>query len=372
MDTNLIFYCAIAVGVVALVFAYIKYLSITKIEPGNERMKEISGYIEEGAMAFLVREYKYLVIFVVVVAIILGAAIDLLTAVCFLAGSICSILAGFFGMKAATKANVRTANAAKEFGMGKALQTAFSGGAVMGLSVVGLGILGMTVCYFLVEDVNIVTGFSFGASSIALFGRVGGGIYTKAADVGADLVGKVEAGIPEDDPRNPAVIADNVGDNVGDVAGMGADLFESYVGSIISAITIGIPSFFLTFESNKEKVSTHFMRDILTNATIGGGVLVASVLLTNFFITVPGQVKFICFLLALINGLCLVAKVSLPFNRYKLLLLTFLSLAALVGVLANTFILQGAFVPLEAKEMLYVAILAVVIGGLHYLTRRKS
>jgi len=142
--------------------------------------------------------------------------------------------------------------------------------------------------------------------------------------------------------------------------------------TIISAITIGIPSFFLTFESNKEKVSTHFMRDILTNAAIGGGVLVASVLLTNFFITVPGQVKFICFLLALINGLCLVAKVSLPFNRYKMLLLTFLSLAALVGVLANTFILQGAFVPLEAKQLLYVAILAVVIGCFHYLTRRKS
>lgn len=243
MDTNLIFYCAIAVGVIALVFAYIKYLSITKIEPGNERMKEISGYIQEGAMAFLVREYKYLAIFVIVVAIILGVAIDLLTAVCFLAGSICSILAGFFGMKAATKANVRTANAAKEYGMGKALQTAFSGGAVMGLSVVGLGILGMTVCYFLVGDVNIVTGFSFGASSIALFGRVGGGIYTKAADVGADLVGKVEAGIPEDDPRNPAVIADNVGDNVGDVAGMGADLFESYVGSILSGITLGSVAF---------------------------------------------------------------------------------------------------------------------------------
>ena len=243
MDTNLIFYCAIAVGVIALVFAYIKYLSITKIEPGNERMKEISGYIQEGAMAFLVREYKYLAIFVVVVAIILGVAINLLTAVCFLAGSICSILAGFFGMKAATKANVRTANAAKEYGMGKALQTAFSGGAVMGLSVVGLGILGMTVCYFLVGDVNIVTGFSFGASSIALFGRVGGCIYTKAADVGADLVGKVEAGIPEDDPRNPAVIADNVGDNVGDVAGMGADLFESYVGSILSGITLGSVAF---------------------------------------------------------------------------------------------------------------------------------
>ncbi|MCI5997566.1 MAG: sodium-translocating pyrophosphatase [Peptoniphilaceae bacterium] len=243
MDTSLVFYCAIGIGFIALVFAYIKYLSITSISPGNDRMKEISGYIEEGAMAFLVREYKSLAIFIVVLAIILGVAINLQTAICFLAGSLCSILAGFFGMKAATKANVRTANAAKEFGMGKALQTAFSGGAVMGLSVVGLGILGMSVAYFIYGDPNIVTGFSFGASSIALFARVGGGIYTKAADVGADLVGKVEAGIPEDDPRNPAVIADNVGDNVGDVAGMGADLFESYVGSILSGITLGAIAF---------------------------------------------------------------------------------------------------------------------------------
>lgn len=243
MKTNLIFYSAIIIGIIALVFAYIKYLSITKVAPGNDRMKEISGYIEEGAMAFLVREYKSLGIFVVVLAIILAVAINIQTAVCFLAGAICSILAGYFGMRAATKANVRTANAAKESGMGKALQTAFSGGAVMGLSVVGLGILGMSVAYFIFDDPNIVTGFSFGASSIALFARVGGGIYTKAADVGADLVGKVEAGIPEDDPRNPAVIADNVGDNVGDVAGMGADLFESYVGSILSGITLGALAF---------------------------------------------------------------------------------------------------------------------------------
>ena len=243
MKTNLIFYSAIIIGIIALVFAYIKYLSITKVAPGNDRMKEISGYIEEGAMAFLVREYKSLGIFVVVLAIILAVAINVQTAVCFLAGAICSILAGYFGMRAATKANVRTANAAKESGMGKALQTAFSGGAVMGLSVVGLGILGMSIAYFIFDDPNIVTGFSFGASSIALFARVGGGIYTKAADVGADLVGKVEAGIPEDDPRNPAVIADNVGDNVGDVAGMGADLFESYVGSILSGITLGALAF---------------------------------------------------------------------------------------------------------------------------------
>lgn len=243
MNTDFVFYSAIVIGIIALVFAYIKYLSITKVAPGNDRMKEISGYIEDGAMAFLLREYKSLGIFVVVLAIILALAINIQTAVCFLAGAICSILAGYFGMKAATKANVRTANAAKESGMGKALQTAFSGGAVMGLSVVGLGILGMSIAYFIFNDPNIVTGFSFGASSIALFARVGGGIYTKAADVGADLVGKVEAGIPEDDPRNPAVIADNVGDNVGDVAGMGADLFESYVGSILSGITLGALAF---------------------------------------------------------------------------------------------------------------------------------
>lgn len=242
-ETSLIFYSAIVIGIIALIFAYIKYLSITKVAAGNDRMKEISGYIEDGAMAFLAREYKSLGIFVVVLAIILAIAINIQTAVCFLAGAICSILAGYFGMKAATKANVRTANAAKEAGMSKALQTAFSGGAVMGLSVVGLGILGMSIAYFVFNDANIVTGFSFGASSIALFARVGGGIYTKAADVGADLVGKVEAGIPEDDPRNPAVIADNVGDNVGDVAGMGADLFESYVGSILSGITLGALAF---------------------------------------------------------------------------------------------------------------------------------
>lgn len=163
-----------------------------------------------------------------------------MTAICFIVGALFSTLAGYFGMNVATKANVRTANAAKEGGMNKALSIAFSGGAVMGMSVVGLGLLGITAIYLFTKDVSVLTGFSLGASSIALFARVGGGIYTKAADVGADLVGKVEAGIPEDDPRNPAVIADNVGDNVGDVAGMGADLFESYVGSIISAITLGV------------------------------------------------------------------------------------------------------------------------------------
>lgn len=231
------------VGVMALLFAFYKALSINKVDVGTERMKEISLYIQQGAMAFLSREYKTLVFFVGVLFVVLGLGINWNTGLCFLLGAFFSALAGFFGMKVATKANVRTANAAKESGINKALNIAFSGGAVMGMIVVGLGLLGVSILYMIFNDVKIVTGFGLGASSIALFGRVGGGIYTKAADVGADLVGKVEAGIPEDDPRNPAVIADNVGDNVGDVAGMGADLFESYVGSIISAITLGIFAF---------------------------------------------------------------------------------------------------------------------------------
>lgn len=237
---NMYYYLAIAAGIIALLFAAIKFSSISKKSAGNERMSEISGFIHDGAMAYLSRQYKALIIFVVIVCVILGVAIDYKTAICFLAGAIFSVLAGYIGMQAATKANVRTANAAKEEGMNGALNVAFSGGAVMGMCVVGLGILGITLSYIIFQDAEVVTGFSFGASSIALFARVGGGIYTKAADVGADLVGKVEAGIPEDDPRNPAVIADNVGDNVGDVAGMGADLFESYAGSILSGITLGL------------------------------------------------------------------------------------------------------------------------------------
>lgn len=235
-------------GVLALLFAVVLANKINKVDAGTERMKEIASYIHEGSMAFLTREYKAVSVFVVVLFVILGFGISWVTAGCFLVGALFSTLAGFFGMQVATKANVRTANAAKVGGMNQALSVAFSGGAVMGMCVVGLGILGVGVLYIVLtttgydpaQAASILTGFGLGASSLALFGRVGGGIYTKAADVGADLVGKVEAGIPEDDPRNPAVIADNVGDNVGDVAGMGADLFESYVGSIISAITLGI------------------------------------------------------------------------------------------------------------------------------------
>ena len=232
-------YVVPVVSVLALLFAGYLAVKVAKQEEGTEKMKEIASAISEGARAFLTAEYKILIVFVMVLFLLIGFGIgNWVTAICFVVGALFSTLAGYFGMNVATKANVRTANAARESGMNKALSIAFSGGAVMGMCVAGLGALGVSVVYILTKDVDVLSGFSLGASSIALFARVGGGIYTKAADVGADLVGKVEAGIPEDDPRNPAVIADNVGDNVGDVAGMGADLFESYVGSLVSALTL--------------------------------------------------------------------------------------------------------------------------------------
>lgn len=234
-------YVVPVVSVLALLFAGYLAVKVAKQEEGTEKMKEIASAISEGARAFLTAEYKILIVFVIVLFLLIGFGIgSWVTAICFVVGALFSTLAGYFGMNVATKANVRTANAARESGMNKALSIAFSGGAVMGMCVAGLGALGVSVVYILTKDVDVLSGFSLGASSIALFARVGGGIYTKAADVGADLVGKVEAGIPEDDPRNPAVIADNVGDNVGDVAGMGADLFESYVGSLVSALTLGV------------------------------------------------------------------------------------------------------------------------------------
>ncbi|MCP4715866.1 MAG: sodium-translocating pyrophosphatase [Deltaproteobacteria bacterium] len=248
-------------GLIALIFAFMKANWVNKQDMGTDRMKEICGYIRDGAMAFLSREYKVLAIFVVCVAILLAIANasstpdsyrNPLIAFSFIFGAFCSGLAGFFGMRIATAANARTTNAART-NMNEALKIAFSGGTVMGMCVVGLGVLGLGTLMVLYRNlgmlgdasadfsnvITVISGFSLGASSIALFARVGGGIYTKAADVGADLVGKVEAGIPEDDPRNPATIADNVGDNVGDVAGMGADLFESYVGSIVGAMVLG-------------------------------------------------------------------------------------------------------------------------------------
>jgi len=269
MEETLLWLAPIA-GVLALLFAWYLATNVSREDAGTPRMQDIAKAIQEGSMAFLRREYRSLAIFVSVLFIILAWQINLSTAVAFLYGALSSMLAGYIGMSVATKANVRTAAAARH-GQNKALSVAFSGGAVMGMSVVGLGLMGISILFIVFRIVHagmvildplahcpacalvdtsptgnftvllsMVNGFALGASSIALFARVGGGIYTKAADVGADLVGKIEAGIPEDDPRNPAVIADNVGDNVGDVAGMGADLFESYVGSIVAAMAIGI------------------------------------------------------------------------------------------------------------------------------------
>ncbi|MBR3948885.1 MAG: sodium-translocating pyrophosphatase [Clostridia bacterium] len=231
------------VGALALVYAFFLALKIKKQDPGNQRMQEISSAIHEGAKAFLFAEYRILVFFILILFVAIGFAISWGSAISFIVGAVFSIVAGYFGMNVATKANVRTAQAASKSGMKKALSVAFSGGAVMGMCVAGLGLFGIATIFAITENADYLFGFSLGASSIALFARVGGGIYTKAADVGADLVGKVEAGIPEDDPRNPAVIADNVGDNVGDVAGMGADLFESYSGAIVSAISLGFTAF---------------------------------------------------------------------------------------------------------------------------------
>lgn len=231
-------------GALALLCAAGLSLWIRKRITGNDKMREISSFIQEGAMAFLMREYRTILIFIAVMFLALTfiPGLGIRVAVTFVCGALFSMLAGFFGMRVATRANVRTAAAAQFGGMKPALQIAFRGGAVMGLCVVGFGVLGIGLVFCLTgtEHLDLFTGFSLGASAIALFGRVGGGIYTKAADVGADLVGKVEAGIPEDDPRNPAVIADNVGDNVGDVAGMGSDLYESYVGALVSAILLAV------------------------------------------------------------------------------------------------------------------------------------
>lgn len=294
------------VGVLGLLFAFFLAMKIGKNDSGNERMKEIAAAIHGGAKAFLFAEYRILVFFVLFLFIAIGCFINWPMAVSFIIGAVFSIVSGYFGMNVATKANVRTTKAAMDGGMQKALNVAFSGGAVMGMCVVGLGLLGISGLYAITRDADVLFGFSLGASSIALFARVGGGIYTKAADVGADLVGKVEAGIPEDDPRNPAVIADNVGDNVGDVAGMGADLFESYAGAVISAISLGTatfinvsnpligayyPLFVAAVGVLASIVATFFVRGVKTdphkalkNATNGAAalVLIASLALSRY------------------------------------------------------------------------------------------
>lgn len=325
-------------GVIALLFAFYLVSKVNKVDAGNKTMTEIANAIHEGAMAFLKREYSTLVIFVIALAAVIVIAGSMTTgqdsmqpatAIAFIAGAICSVLAGFIGMNIATKANVRTANAAQE-SANKALGVAFSGGAVMGMSVVGLGLLGLGIINIIFDNPQVVNGFALGASSIALFGRVGGGIYTKAADVGADLVGKVEAGIPEDDPRNPAVIADNVGDNVGDVAGMGADLFESYVGSIIAAIALGaalgiengtlLPLYIAGAGIIASIIGTFFVRtgeganaqNALNMGTMVAGVL--SIVATYFLTTnlLPedlGMGAFIATVAGLLSGL-LIGKIT--------------------------------------------------------------
>ncbi len=289
MDTLFI----ILISVVAIISAFMFMLKITKAGTGTPKMREIAEAIHQGAMTFLLREYKILAVFVVAVFFIIWQFLSWITAVSFVFGAIFSTLAGYIGMFVATKANVRTTQAARK-GLAEALHIAFSSGSVMGLSVVGFGLLGVTVLYTIFRDPNLIIGFGFGASSVALFARVGGGIYTKAADVGADLVGKVEAGIPEDDPRNPAVIADNVGDNVGDVAGMGADLFESYVGSILATMVLAmtitknsasfalLPLFIAAIGIICSLISIFFVRtkdEKKVHSALNRGLITASVLL---------------------------------------------------------------------------------------------
>ncbi len=262
---------AMICGGIGLLFALWLFFSIKRMPAGNDTMRELADRIHRGAMVFLKQEYSILAIFIVIVFALLAWKIGLHTGIAFVSGAICSMIAGFFGMSAATSANVRTAQAAATEGQAKALIAAFSGGAVMGMSVASLGLIGVGLYFhlFAVNDYSVMTGFAMGASSIALFARVSGGIFTKSADVGADLVGKVEAGIPEDDPRNPAVIADNVGDNVGDVAGMGADLFESYVGSVIATIAIAATASTIGTDMITDDMRMNLMMLPLAIVTVG-------------------------------------------------------------------------------------------------------
>jgi K(+)-stimulated pyrophosphate-energized sodium pump len=356
MNPNTMFSISLAAGIFALLFAWWKTRWINAQDPGTDRMREIGGAVREGAMAFLKREYSVLAVVVVLVAALLAfineGAVRWVAAA-FVFGACCSGLAGFFGMRVATASNMRTTNAARK-GLPQALQVAFSGGSVMGMCVVGLGLTGLTLALFAafrafydpadIDSVTriilpVVTGFSMGASSIALFARVGGGIYTKAADVGADLVGKVEAGIPEDDPRNPATIADNVGDNVGDVAGMGADLFESYVGAIVAAMVLG---------ATATVSGAHDMKFVLLPLLVAGAGIVLSIVGTFFVRTREGGNPQ-----AALNkgtfGACIITAVASYFICTRLLPASFLIagapftstgvfLSIVVGLLAGTVI----------------------------------
>jgi K(+)-stimulated pyrophosphate-energized sodium pump len=362
---------ALIAGGIALLFAGLIAMRVVSADPGNQRMQGIGDAIREGASAFLRREYVALVPFVVVVAVILGVFIDWLTlgsavpgtAISYLAGTFCSALAGFVGMSVAVRANVRTAAAAMR-GLNPALQVAFSSGSVMGITVVGIGLLGVTILYWIFQDITAVAGFGFGASSIALFARVGGGIYTKAADVGTDLVGKVEAGIPEDDPRNPGVIADNVGDNVGDVAGMGADLFESYVGSIISAIALAVAGTQVLWDDNQA---------VLPLLLSGAGILAA--ILGTFLVRSGEQADFGQLLWALRRGifaaaallaifaLIIVLAMDLDFNWFWAILAGLL--AGIVIGLATEYYTSYDYTPTkQVSESSQTGAATVIISGI--------
>jgi K(+)-stimulated pyrophosphate-energized sodium pump len=232
-------------GIIGMLFAMCVFFAMLKKPEGNEKMRDIAHEVHKGAMTFINREYRIIFIFVTLLFLVIVKFLSLKTGIAYVSGAFCSMLAGFIGMNAATRTSSRTCEGARTKGTAEALSIAFKGGSVMGISVAALGVLGVGTWFIITKDTSIITGFALGASSIALFARVGGGIFTKAADMGSDLVGKIEAGIPEDDPRNPGVIADNVGDNVGDTAGMGADLFESYVGSVIATMAIGARLSFL-------------------------------------------------------------------------------------------------------------------------------
>jgi K(+)-stimulated pyrophosphate-energized sodium pump len=325
---------SLVIGVLGLVFAAVTARVVVRSDAGDDRMRDISRAIHEGAMAFLSREYRTLAIFVVIVAAILAVAVGAKTAGSFVFGAVCSAATGFIGMWIALKANSRTA-AAAAIGLNRGLRVAFSSGAVMGTAVVGVGIVGLTLVYLVFRDTNVVAGFSFGASSIALFARVGGGIYTKAADVGADLVGKVEQGIPEDDPRNPAVIADNVGDNVGDVAGMGADLFESYVGSIVGTMALA--------EVAARTLGVSLLTAELLPLTIAAAGIVSSIAGT-FFVRVSDSADFGGLLWALRRGIFVAGGIMLVLGY---LLINYLGVpsglywATIVGLIAGIVIGLG-------------------------------
>jgi K(+)-stimulated pyrophosphate-energized sodium pump len=334
---------ALLSGILGLVIALYMARYVLKQPEGSNKVKEISAAIKEGALAFIGREYRILAIFVVAVTIILGLvpALGWLVSIAFVFGAICSGLAGFIGMSIAIRANSRTATAA-QVSLNHGLRVSFRAGAVMGMSVVAIGIIGLSIMYFAFnghEDfIKIIPGFGFGASSVAIFARVGGGIFTKAADVGADIVGKVEKGIPEDDPRNAAVIADFVGDNVGDVAGMGADLFESYVDSIIATMALGVIAVFST-ELNTSLVPDLDTAYFLPMVVAGGGILAS--IIGIFFIRVGEKLQMKALLNALRRGTIVSTVLSAVFSLIAVLALDVnigVFLAIFIGLAAGVFI----------------------------------